>query len=325
MSLPGFNGGASLYKTTGFYHVAGAAGFLARTVDISLPQQLQCPPPQQVCGFGAGFDFAFCCPPQAPVCCDPGCAQPIFPSHPPGSPICTACCPRDHPNCCHQVPGPDGGNGDGLPLPRPGFGCPAGKEACGVVESGPAFRQACCEPGKKCCDPDTHFCCPNETTSCCFRGTATSSPVDLCCDPAKEICISPGVCCPAEKVCKDKMGVPTCCTAMQTCTTVDGCCPADRVYDKNKHCCPVDWVVAGDKCCRPAKYCPSSEDCCGDYEKCTLDGCYGHDFVTRENRCKPIIVTPCPPNFPVYCPEIHYCCAEGQSCAIISGRPACIF
>lgn len=70
------------------------------------------------------------------------------------------------------------GDGNGLPLPRLGFGCGAGRPPCGVAGRGPTLHQVCCEPGTHCCDPNTHFCCP-DGTSCCGTGNSPRRPALL--------------------------------------------------------------------------------------------------------------------------------------------------
>jgi stigma-specific protein Stig1 len=312
MSVPGFSAAASLYETKNYYRMAGAFD-ASWTGDVLLADIPHCPPPRQPCGLVGGppWDFAFCCPPQAPVCCDPGCLPDLafpVPGSMPGSPICTACCPRDHPDCCHQVPSPGDGDGESLPR-RPDFFCPAGKEPCGVLGRGEGqrSRQACCEPGQKCCDPNTHFCCPDGTTKCCRPGTPNSNPVDVCCKP-EEVCLKPGLCCPAAKVCKDQ----TCCTATQTCTTLDGCCgPGLAVcggVSGRDHCCQAGQCCSGDGKCTDlgtdlnCKFCGNQ---CSPGGTCCPNGCVFPDIMNNPNNCG-ACGRSCPAHSPI-CSQGHCC------------------
>lgn len=270
MSVPGFSAAASLYRAKNYYQTAGPVD--PSGTGAVLLADVQCPPPRQECG-GPPFGSAFCCPPQAPVCCDPSCL--------PGSPLCTACCPLSHPDCCRAAPSPGDSNGEPLPRP-PDFFCPSDREPCGVLGRGEGqpSRQACCESGQRCCDPDTHFCCPSGTTKCCRPRTPNSIPVDVCCKPG-EVCFKPGLCCPAGRGCND-----TCCTATQTCT-LDGCCNVGK--DCGGHCCkPGQCCVK--RICTDTTF-GTNENCkfcgnkCSPLGTCCPQGCVVPDILNNSSNC----------------------------------------
>jgi hypothetical protein len=287
VSLPGYSGGFSLYKTTGIYRGAGTGDSGAPLLDVSPAQAPSCPFGQQSCGVVGDIRYQpwaepFCCPVNT-VCCDET------------LPFSLRCCPLGQPDCCHQGPGPGDGNGDPVPThPR----CPPGREHCGDHWEGNVRVQDCCPPGTKCCNPDTGFCCPEGAINCCRRATETSGHVDLCCDPDTAECAPPGNCCLKNKSCTDRNGARVCCSATQTCTTLDGCCDWPRMTCggafNSDHCCDVSQaccngvctdITTTANCGSCTSRCPPGQICCPNPLPTALPRWQCIDPLTSSTNC----------------------------------------
>jgi hypothetical protein len=322
MGMAGFTAEATLYQTPLRYGSFAAAGGLGAAHDVVLMDLPSCRPPQGgVCGFAGGppYDFAFCCPPSAPVCCDPNCL--------PGSPICTACCPSDHPDCCRTGGGPP-------PGPKP---CQFPFRNCGIVGTGPDARFFCCGLGQQCCSAHDHLCCslfsqccgdiccpPGKTCvapgQCCGPdnppcGSQCCPPGEVCADPATGLCCSPAKACgnrccsPAEQCIGGQCCIPcggVCCAPGQTC--VNGVCCSGTVCGSN--CCPPGGV-----CCDPAPTSLRPLGCCNPGSSCCGPGCCPPGKSCCCGRgC-------CPAG--TFCCECKGCCPNGTHCRTVAGVTFC--
>lgn len=285
-----------------------AAGLLAELRPSRAQAQLpSCPAPRQVCGFASGppFDFAFCCPPQAPVCCDPGLTM--------SSTVGTACCPASHPDCCREQP-PDGGGGP------TNFGCPAGTPPCGVVGTGTTLRQFCCQNGETCCDPTTHTCCRADQFCCGSACLAAPCDPTLCltCDGTTSTCVSscpPGwlciagtcTCTPAQACGSACLPAPCDSTRCLTCDPPSGSCvstcPPGTVCASGTCVCAPTTLMCGGGCCSAGKPCCSGRGCGPVGSTCCGGGA-------------------CPPGHSVCCEDVA-CCPDGWSCRRIFGKLYC--
>lgn len=65
---------------------------IALLVFVPAVQGVQYSDPRSRCGFAGEVGLDYCCPAEAPICCDPGALS--------GSLFSTACCPANNPECC---------------------------------------------------------------------------------------------------------------------------------------------------------------------------------------------------------------------------------
>jgi hypothetical protein len=258
VGLPGFNAGASLYRSSVHYVPAMWVGIRISPVvdfnirDVVLPSGLpivpwglpKCTPPQgALCGFASGppYDFVYCCP-SGYVCCNPSCLS--------GSSTCVGCCPKDNPQCCLQ-------NGSGSPSGLPKH-CPYPYTNCGLIPGAQAHF-SCCSPTEKCCNAATHLCC-GKLEACC--GDTCCPPGFVCSDPTTGTCCLPGKscgskCCGFSESCIDGFCCPAC-TGGKTCVNGKCVCPSGltdcngsctRLLFNDLHCGGCDIVCPGGMHC----------------------------------------------------------------------------